>query len=103
MPSQEEHSTAQQTQPPSDLKEDDFGDIKQMEHIDVSDQNIAFDEAEMEPQFHARTWIALVAFFLLNFVQVVALQGPASVVSTEDPFTTGTCVMLTNVVYSSRT
>lgn len=103
MPSQEEHSTAQQTQPQSDLKEDDFGDIKQMEHIDVSDQNITFDEAEMEPQFHARTWIALVAFFLLNFVQVVALQGPASVVSTEGPLTTCICVMLTNVVYSSRT
>ena len=87
MSSQPGNNTARQTEPGPDLKEHDFADIKEMEHIDVPDQNITYDEAEMEPKFHARTWIALVAFFLLNFVQVVALQGPASVVSIERPLT----------------
>ena len=35
---------------------------------------------EVEPHFHYRTWIALVAFFLLNFVQIVAIQSPPAVV-----------------------
>jgi hypothetical protein len=39
-------------------------------------------EEELEPELHARTWIALAAFFLLNFTQVASLQGPTAVVST---------------------
>lgn len=41
------------------------------------------DIEEVEPEFHARTWIALAAFFLLNYTQVLALQGPAAVVSAD--------------------
>jgi hypothetical protein len=42
------------------------------------------DMTELEREFHARTWIALAAFLLLNYTQVLALQGPAAVVSVYD-------------------
>jgi hypothetical protein len=57
-------------------------ELQEAEHLDLSAQNLTFDEQELEPELHARTWIALAAFFLLNFTQVVALQGPSAVVST---------------------
>lgn len=35
------------------------------------------EQADEEPEFHVRTWIALIAmFFFFNMVQVFALQGP---------------------------
>lgn len=40
---------------------------------------------EVEPEIHARTWIALGAFLLLNYTQVLALQGPSAVVSAGGP------------------
>jgi hypothetical protein len=55
--------------------------LKEVEHVDNAPQNPVFDEEEVEPELHIRTWIALAAFFLLNYTQVVALQGPAAVVS----------------------
>ena len=42
-------------------------------------QNSAFD-ADAEPELHARTYIALAAMVLLNYIQVLALQGPPAVV-----------------------
>ncbi|OQV11091.1 hypothetical protein CLAIMM_14988 [Cladophialophora immunda] len=49
---------------------------------DASDQgNLIYDNNDEEPELHLRTYIALAAFFLLNFVQIVALQGPPSVLS----------------------
>lgn len=53
--------------------------LKEVEHVNLSAQNPVFNESE--PELHARTWIALEAFFLLNYTQVVALQSPAAVVS----------------------
>lgn len=41
--------------------------------------NPSFDE-DVEPELHARTYIALAAMILLNYVQVLALQGPPAVV-----------------------
>jgi hypothetical protein len=35
---------------------------------------------EEEPELHARTWVAVAAMFLLNFIQVAALDGPPAVV-----------------------
>ncbi len=47
----------------------------------VSDEgNPVYDAADEEPEIHWRTWIALAAMFLLNLVQVFALQGPPAVV-----------------------
>ena len=58
-------------------------DVKQFEHVphltDVHRVNTV--DQEVEPDFHARTWVALAAFFVLNYVQVIALQAPSAVVS----------------------
>ncbi|KIW78982.1 hypothetical protein Z517_08822 [Fonsecaea pedrosoi CBS 271.37] len=52
---------------------------KQIEDVDGNDQNLHYDEVDVEPELHARTYIALFSMFLLNMVQVVALQGPPAV------------------------
>ena len=36
---------------------------------------------EEEPELHARTYLAVLALFFLNFVQVYALTGPPAIVS----------------------
>ena len=43
--------------------------------------NLHYDEGDQEPELHARTYVALFAMFMLNGVQVLALQGPPAVVS----------------------
>lgn len=40
-----------------------------------------YTDEDEEPVLHHRTYIALLSLFILNFVQVVALNGPASIVS----------------------
>ena len=42
-----------------------------------------YDDDEHEPELHARTYVALLAMFLLNMVQVLALLGPPAVVCGE--------------------
>jgi hypothetical protein len=44
-------------------------------------ENLVYDHDDEEPEIHARTYLAVAAMFLLNMVQVVALQGPPAVVS----------------------
>ncbi|KIW97424.1 uncharacterized protein Z519_01008 [Cladophialophora bantiana CBS 173.52] len=55
-------------------------ELEEAEDVDLSAPNTSFDE-EVEAELHARTWIALAAFFLLNYTQVVALQGPSAVLT----------------------
>ena len=43
--------------------------------------NIVYDLAEMEPEIHLRTYLAVASMILINFVQVFTLQGPPTVVS----------------------
>ena len=45
-----------------------------------SAHDLAYDDVDNEPELHARTYIALMAMFLLNMVQLFALQGPPAVV-----------------------
>ncbi|KAH8700873.1 major facilitator superfamily domain-containing protein [Talaromyces proteolyticus] len=46
-------------------------------HVEQAlDSNLVYDNYDEEPEFHARTWIAVLAMFFLNLVQVFALQGP---------------------------
>ncbi|GKZ37855.1 hypothetical protein AbraIFM66950_009645 [Aspergillus brasiliensis] len=40
-----------------------------------------YQNPDDEPTFHWRTWVALAAMFFLNFVQVIALQGPPVVLT----------------------
>jgi hypothetical protein len=51
------------------------------EHIVDHMGNLTYDNAEEEPELHARTYLALAGMWLLNYVQVFALQGPPAVVS----------------------
>lgn len=59
--------------------EDENGDVKRIESTAVS-SDIEYDDDENEPELHARTYVAVLAMFLLNMVQVLALQGPPAVV-----------------------
>ncbi|ETI27892.1 hypothetical protein G647_00341 [Cladophialophora carrionii CBS 160.54] len=52
---------------------------KQIEDADAGDGNLHYDEVDEEPELHMRTYVALFSMFLLNMVQVVALQGPPAV------------------------
>ena len=68
-------------QVPSPPLEKRLDEEQQIGHVKTSSLNLVYNDDEEEPEIHARTWIALAAMFLLNFVQVVALQGPPAVVS----------------------
>ena len=46
-----------------------------------SDDNSTHGSETEEPELHLKTYIALAAMFLMNLVQIVALQGPPTVVS----------------------
>ena len=56
---------------------------KHIEDVDSNDDqnNLHYNESDQEPELHARTYVALFAMFVLNGVQVLALQGPPAVVS----------------------
>ncbi|RSH79191.1 uncharacterized protein EHS24_001230 [Apiotrichum porosum] len=43
--------------------------------------DMEYDNDDQEPELHARTYVALAALFVLNYVQVFALNGPPSVLS----------------------
>ena len=55
-------------------------DVKHVECASPVGENLMYDNDEEEPQLHARTYFALAAMFLLNLVQVFALQAPPAVV-----------------------
>ncbi|UNI23002.1 hypothetical protein JDV02_008844 [Purpureocillium takamizusanense] len=42
----------------------------------ASEANLVYSNTEEEPELHLRTYIALLAMLMLNFVQIIALQGP---------------------------
>lgn len=60
--------------------EKNLSETKHLEEIVTTEHNLVYDDVDEEPELHARTYIALLAMFLLNLVQVVALQGPPAVV-----------------------
>jgi hypothetical protein len=47
---------------------------------DTQGTNLVYDDDNEEPELHVRTWIALAAMALLNFVVIFALLGPPAVV-----------------------
>lgn len=51
------------------------------EFVPTSTANLAYSQDDEEPEIHVRTYVAVAAMFLLNMIQVFALQGPAAVVS----------------------
>ena len=57
--------------------------IEQHEHIPGSgEKSLVYADDDQEPELHVRTWIAVAAMIVLNFVILVALQGPPTGVST---------------------
>lgn len=58
---------------------------KQLDRLANSSGNLVYDHNDEEPELHARTYFALAAVCLLNFVQVFALQGPPAVVRHYNP------------------
>lgn len=72
-----EHESAVQVHP---SKEKDLHHDEHLEQIDTGG-NLVYDLSEDEPEIHLRTYIACAAMILVNFVQVLALQGPPSAVS----------------------
>lgn len=54
-----------------------------MEHKENTlepESNLIYDDVDDEPELHMRTYVALMSMFMLNLVQVFALQGPPAVV-----------------------
>lgn len=54
----------------------DPSEVKHLERTITPPGNLAYDIVDEEPEVHIRTYIATAAMFLLNLVQVFALQGP---------------------------
>lgn len=50
------------------------------EDVPNSTVDLVYDNDDEEPELHLRTYVALATMFLLNLVQVFALQGPPAVV-----------------------
>ncbi|SPN96516.1 uncharacterized protein DNG_00042 [Cephalotrichum gorgonifer] len=53
---------------------------KQLENAHTH-ENLSYCNIDEEPEIHRRTYAALLAIFMLNFVTVLALQGPPAVLS----------------------
>jgi hypothetical protein len=79
-PSTEKIVSSEIGQVPSPLAEKNSHEEQHLEHVETSSLNLEYNDDEEEPEIHARTYVALAAMFLLNLVQVVALQGPPAVV-----------------------
>ena len=62
------------------VQDDNSEEEKHIERVPTPDTNLVYDDQDEEPELHARTYFALAAMFLLNLVQVFALQGPPAVV-----------------------
>ena len=54
--------------------------VDHVDHVPEVAANLVYDDNDEEPELHLRTYFALAAMFLLNLVQVFALQGPPAVV-----------------------
>ena len=57
---------------------------QQIEKIDVDQDDLVYDDADHEPELHYRTYIALGAMFLLNFVNTFSVFSPPVAVSSPD-------------------
>jgi hypothetical protein len=64
-----------------DVNEKTSAEEQHLEQVSKSAADLVYDNDDEEPELHMRTYVALLAMFLLNLVQVFALQGPPAVVS----------------------
>ncbi len=82
-----DHGTARELEKPSDSK-------AHLERVDGIQVDLVYDDAEHEPQLRFRTWVALAAMWLFNYVVVFTLLSPPVVVSSN--LATGVCLGLRN-------
>lgn len=78
----EQHAPEKQDNAMNDVSEKASREAVHVEKDTAYEANLVYDGDE-EPEIHMRTWVALAAMFLLNLVQVFALQGPPAVVSSD--------------------
>jgi hypothetical protein len=64
-----------------DVNEKTSTEEQHLKHVPDSAADLVYDNDDEEPELHMRTYVALLAMFFLNLVQVFALQGPPAVVS----------------------
>jgi hypothetical protein len=62
------------------VNEKSSAEARHQEEVSNSTVDLVYDNDDEEPELHLRTYVALAAMFLLNLVQVFALQGPPAVV-----------------------
>lgn len=71
---------------PASISEKQYPPEAEINHLEATPTretqgtNMVYDDDSEEPELHARTWMALAAMFLLNFVNIFALLGPPAVV-----------------------
>ena len=66
--------------PKSSEEEKNEKHVDHVDHVPEVAANLVYDDNDELPELHLRTYFALAAMFLLNMVQVFALQGPPAVV-----------------------
>ncbi len=59
----------------------EWSHTEEAEQVTADTVDLVYDNADEEPELHARTYVAVAAIFILYLVQVMALQGPPAVVS----------------------
>lgn len=57
--------------------------VAHAEFAPASTANLVYSQDDEEPEIHVRTYVAVAAMFLLNMIQVFALQGPPAVVCSD--------------------
>lgn len=77
-----------------------LGESKHLETVLAPSTNLVYNHDDEEPELHARTYFAVAAMFLLNMVQVFALQGPPTVVSIDHE--TNLALYLLDVAFDHR-
>ena len=85
---------------PSREGEDKSESKAHLEHINTISDDLVYDDAEHEPQLHFRTWVALAAMWLYNYVIVLTLLSPPAVVCSTSE---GCCGRSTNQCFRSHT
>lgn len=71
---------SQEPATPAQMEEKGIPTEDRVEEVKQPESNITYNEVDEEPSLHVRTYIALAAMFMLNLVQLVALQGPPTFV-----------------------
>jgi hypothetical protein len=80
-----------------------FASEKHLEHVDLVDGDLVYNDAEHEPELHIRTWVALASMCLFNYVIVFALLSPPAVASGPPPgFDMAALTHLADLIYRSK-